>query len=122
VAATFLGFFLLGGIQFHILNVLGITLNMAGGVWYSIIKYNSKQHRQLTKAISYTALNAAQNAFGGLGGAKAADPDAGGGEAAYGEGSNPKDGLLSRMTDGPGQAGQAAPFWDTWKLWRVPNE
>jgi hypothetical protein len=33
VAATGLGFLLLGGVQFSPLNILGILMNLAGGVW-----------------------------------------------------------------------------------------
>ena len=42
VVATFLGFFLLGGVQFHWLNIAGVLLNTAGGVWYTVIHYNKK--------------------------------------------------------------------------------
>ena len=31
--ATVLGFFFLGGVKFHPLNVLGIAINMLGGGW-----------------------------------------------------------------------------------------
>ncbi len=31
--ATVLGFFLLGGVKFHTLNVTGIVINMIGGTW-----------------------------------------------------------------------------------------
>lgn len=39
IVAVFLGFFLLGGVKFHPLNVLGISLNVLGGVWYTVSKY-----------------------------------------------------------------------------------
>jgi solute carrier family 35 len=41
--ATVLGFFVLGGVEFHALNVAGICLNTSGGCWYSIIKYKERQ-------------------------------------------------------------------------------
>lgn len=31
--ATLLGFFLLGGVEFHPLNVTGILINTVGGTW-----------------------------------------------------------------------------------------
>jgi len=43
VAATFLGFFLLGGVEVHALNVAGIALNTLGGVVYSVVKYNARK-------------------------------------------------------------------------------
>lgn len=43
VAATFLGFFLLGGVEVHPLNVAGIALNTLGGVAYSVMKYSSRK-------------------------------------------------------------------------------
>ena len=33
VLSTLLGFFLLGGVEFHVMNVLGITINAIGGTW-----------------------------------------------------------------------------------------
>ena len=33
VVSTLLGFFLLGGVDFHALNVLGIAINAIGGTW-----------------------------------------------------------------------------------------
>ena len=42
VVATLLGFFVLGGVEPHVVNVLGILLNTAGGVWYTVIKYRRK--------------------------------------------------------------------------------
>lgn len=45
VVATVLGFFLLGGVQFHPLNVTGIALNTVGGTWYTMIKYQQRQDR-----------------------------------------------------------------------------
>ena len=46
VVATLLGFFVLGGVEPHIVNVLGILLNTAGGVWYTVIKYRRKAINQ----------------------------------------------------------------------------
>ena len=40
-----LGFFLLGGVQIHALNVTGLVINTAGGVWYSLAKYNQKRSK-----------------------------------------------------------------------------
>ena len=45
VIATLLGFFVLGGVPFHPLNVLGILMNTGGGCWYAAIKYREKQRR-----------------------------------------------------------------------------
>ncbi|BDA44780.1 UDP-N-acetylglucosamine/UDP-glucose/GDP-mannose transporter [Coccomyxa sp. Obi] len=43
--ATLLGFFLLGGVEFHPLNVTGILINTLGGTWYTLIKYQQRQRR-----------------------------------------------------------------------------
>ncbi|EHA8589518.1 putative UDP-galactose/UDP-glucose transporter 7 [Cocos nucifera] len=43
VGSTTLGFVLLGGVQVHALNVTGLVINTAGGVWYSYAKYQQKQ-------------------------------------------------------------------------------
>jgi len=40
-----LGFFLLGGVQVHALNVSGLVINTAGGVWYSFAKYQQKKSK-----------------------------------------------------------------------------
>jgi len=40
VVATFLGFFLLGGVRFHWVNVVGVALNTAGGVWYTTLCFS----------------------------------------------------------------------------------
>ena len=40
-----LGFVLLGGVQVHALNVTGLVINTAGGVWYSYSKYNQKKNK-----------------------------------------------------------------------------
>ena len=45
VVAVALGFFLLGGVPFSLINVLGIGLNTAGGTWYSYIKYRESLER-----------------------------------------------------------------------------
>lgn len=45
VVSTTLGFFLLGGVQFHALNVSGLVINTAGGVWYSFAKYQQKKSK-----------------------------------------------------------------------------
>jgi len=48
VAVTVAGFFFMGGVPFHILNVLGISMNTGGGVWYTWVKYKEKSRRQST--------------------------------------------------------------------------
>ncbi|XP_017420574.1 UDP-galactose/UDP-glucose transporter 7 isoform X2 [Vigna angularis] len=45
VVSTTLGFFLLGGVQVHALNVSGLVINTAGGVWYSFAKYQQKRSK-----------------------------------------------------------------------------
>ncbi|KAG1676390.1 hypothetical protein FOA52_001185 [Chlamydomonas sp. UWO 241] len=42
VVAVGLGFFLLGGVPFSVVNVTGIALNMAGGIWYTWFRYYEK--------------------------------------------------------------------------------
>lgn len=51
VGSTTLGFVLLGGVQVHGLNVIGLVINTAGGVWYSYAKYKQKR-KTLRKVIS----------------------------------------------------------------------
>ncbi|XP_010447521.1 PREDICTED: putative UDP-sugar transporter DDB_G0278631 [Camelina sativa] len=43
VGSTTLGFVLLGGVEVHALNVSGLVVNTAGGVWYSYAKYRQKK-------------------------------------------------------------------------------
>ncbi|XP_021276365.1 UDP-galactose/UDP-glucose transporter 7 [Herrania umbratica] len=45
VGSTTLGFVLLGGVQVHALNVTGLVINTAGGMWYSYAKYNQKKNK-----------------------------------------------------------------------------
>ncbi|KAL8160972.1 hypothetical protein V2J09_012461 [Rumex salicifolius] len=45
VGSTTLGFFFLGGVEFHALNVAGLVINTAGGIWYSYAKYKEKQNK-----------------------------------------------------------------------------
>jgi len=45
-----LGFFLLGGVQVHALNVTGLVINSAGGVWYSFAKYQQKRSKTMKLA------------------------------------------------------------------------
>ncbi|CAN1184997.1 UDP-galactose/UDP-glucose transporter 7 [Linum perenne] len=45
VGSTTLGFFLLGGVKVHALNVTGLVINTAGGVWYSYAKYRQRRSR-----------------------------------------------------------------------------
>ncbi|MQL85549.1 hypothetical protein Taro_018070 [Colocasia esculenta] len=46
VGSTTLGFVLLGGVQVHALNVTGLVINTAGGLWYSYAKYRQKKVKQ----------------------------------------------------------------------------
>ncbi|KAL9249421.1 UDP-galactose/UDP-glucose transporter 7-like protein [Drosera capensis] len=46
VGSTTLGFFVLGGVEVHALNVTGLAINTAGGVWYSYAKYQEKKSKQ----------------------------------------------------------------------------
>ncbi|KAF7830176.1 UDP-galactose/UDP-glucose transporter 7 [Senna tora] len=45
VGSTTLGFVLLGGVEVHALNVSGLVINTAGGVWYSYAKYLQKKSK-----------------------------------------------------------------------------
>ncbi|XVE71321.1 hypothetical protein DITRI_Ditri10aG0141700 [Diplodiscus trichospermus] len=45
VGSTTLGFIVLGGVQVHGLNVTGLVINTAGGVWYSYAKYQQKKNK-----------------------------------------------------------------------------
>ncbi|KAJ9184136.1 hypothetical protein P3X46_007907 [Hevea brasiliensis] len=45
VGSTTLGFVLLGGVQVHALNVTGLVINTAGGLWYSYAKYQQKKSK-----------------------------------------------------------------------------
>ncbi|KAK4792171.1 hypothetical protein SAY86_022606 [Trapa natans] len=45
VVSTTLGFFLLGGVKVHGLNVTGLVINTAGGIWYSYSKYQQKMQK-----------------------------------------------------------------------------
>ncbi|CAL1385234.1 unnamed protein product [Linum trigynum] len=47
VGSTTLGFFLLGGVKVHGLNVTGLVINTAGGLWYSYAKYRQRKRRPL---------------------------------------------------------------------------
>ncbi|KAK6129739.1 hypothetical protein DH2020_036501 [Rehmannia glutinosa] len=51
VGSTTLGFVLLGGVEVHALNVTGLVINTAGGVWYSFAKYQQKKNK-LPKVMS----------------------------------------------------------------------
>lgn len=50
VAATGLGFVFFGGVRTGLLNLIGITMNTAGGVWYTLVKYRQQQQAQPAKA------------------------------------------------------------------------
>ncbi|KAL6544239.1 UDP-galactose/UDP-glucose transporter 7 [Orobanche gracilis] len=52
VGSTTLGFFLLGGVEVHALNVTGLVINTAGGVWYTFAKYQQKKKNRLPKLTS----------------------------------------------------------------------
>lgn len=45
VGSTTFGFVLLGGVEVHALNVMGLVINSAGGVWYSYAKYQQKKNK-----------------------------------------------------------------------------
>lgn len=45
VGSTTFGFVLLGGVKVHALNVTGLVINTAGGVWYSYAKYRQKMNK-----------------------------------------------------------------------------
>ncbi|XP_055812653.1 UDP-galactose/UDP-glucose transporter 7 isoform X1 [Solanum dulcamara] len=45
VGSTTLGFVMLGGVEVHALNVTGLVINTAGGVWYSLAKYQQKKSK-----------------------------------------------------------------------------
>lgn len=63
VLATTLGFFLLGGVEAHFLNVAGICCNMAGGTWYTVIKYQQTAARpQLTTGAQLVDIPSAEAA------------------------------------------------------------
>lgn len=49
VGTTTLGFLVLGGVKIHALNVTGLVINTAGGIWYSVAKYNQKQRGKKAK-------------------------------------------------------------------------
>ncbi len=44
-ASQTFGFVLLGGVEVHALNVTGLVINSAGGVWYSYAKYQQKKNK-----------------------------------------------------------------------------
>ncbi|KAJ7517073.1 hypothetical protein O6H91_21G010000 [Diphasiastrum complanatum] len=45
VGSTLFGFILLGGVEIHALNVLGLIINTFGGIWYSFAKYFQKSRK-----------------------------------------------------------------------------
>ncbi|CAK9312910.1 unnamed protein product [Citrullus colocynthis] len=45
IGSTTLGFVILGGVEVHALNVTGLVINTAGGVWYSYAKYQQKKNK-----------------------------------------------------------------------------
>ncbi|KAK8952903.1 hypothetical protein KSP40_PGU005976 [Platanthera guangdongensis] len=50
VGSTTFGFVLLGGVEVHGLNVIGLIVNTIGGMWYSYAKYEQK--KKASKKIS----------------------------------------------------------------------
>lgn len=61
VFATLLGFFLLGGIKFSVLNLTGICITLIGGSWYTWIGYRSSQEKKAAaggKEVSISGGNA----------------------------------------------------------------
>eukprot|EP00736_Rhodelphis_marinus_P000435 Rmarinus@m.18017 len=40
---TFLGYFLLGGVPFSFINLIGVIMNVCGGCWYSLLQYRAKR-------------------------------------------------------------------------------
>ncbi|KAG6585412.1 UDP-galactose/UDP-glucose transporter 7, partial [Cucurbita argyrosperma subsp. sororia] len=52
VGSTTLGFVILGGVEVHALNVTGLVINTAGGVWYSYAKYQQKKKSKPPKLTS----------------------------------------------------------------------
>mmetsp|Transcript_5475 Transcript_5475/g.14233 ORF Transcript_5475/g.14233 Transcript_5475/m.14233 type:complete len:382 (-) Transcript_5475:149-1294(-) len=55
VVATVLGFFLLGGVQFNVINVIGIALNTLGGICYTTFKYKEKSRQAWAGQAGYAA-------------------------------------------------------------------
>lgn len=47
VGSTTLGFVLLGGVEVHGLNVIGLVINTIGGIWYSLAKFWQKKNKPL---------------------------------------------------------------------------
>eukprot|EP01119_Soliformovum_irregulare_P002599 TRINITY_DN12848_c0_g1_i1.p1 TRINITY_DN12848_c0_g1~~TRINITY_DN12848_c0_g1_i1.p1 ORF type:complete len:318 (+),score=65.01 TRINITY_DN12848_c0_g1_i1:50-1003(+) len=43
--SVLLSLFLLGGVTLTQQNIVGLTINLTGGIWYSAIKYNEKKKR-----------------------------------------------------------------------------
>ncbi|XP_042489099.1 UDP-galactose/UDP-glucose transporter 7-like isoform X2 [Macadamia integrifolia] len=55
VGSTTFGFILLGGVPVHALNVTGLVINTAGGIWYSYAKYQQKKKKILKVAVDAEA-------------------------------------------------------------------
>lgn len=71
-ASQTLGFVMLGGVQIHGLNVTGLVINTAGGVWYSYAKYQqrkSKAPKRVSDVETYRKWNCRKVAYGLLTGA-----------------------------------------------------
>eukprot|EP00850_Spirogloea_muscicola_P007982 SM000041S15541 [mRNA] locus=s41:781249:783761:+ [translate_table: standard] len=45
VFGTILGFFVLGGVKATVLIVTGVTVNTAGGIWYTVTKYKERHSK-----------------------------------------------------------------------------
>ncbi len=56
--ATVLGFFFLGGVKFHPLNVLGISINMLGGAWCELplLAHSNGQQQLLERMLTQLRL------------------------------------------------------------------
>ncbi|GLC35856.1 hypothetical protein PLESTB_000512900 [Pleodorina starrii] len=70
VVAVFLGFFLLGGVKFSVVNVAGITLNTIGAVYYTYLKYQEKRaKRPIVASASIDAIAGSMGSITAMGGA-----------------------------------------------------
>merc|ERR1711936_1477727 len=54
VIQTILGFFTFGGVKFHPLNILGLVMNILGGIIYTYIKNMEKNKIKLHSSFKYS--------------------------------------------------------------------
>lgn len=47
VASVVLGLFLLETVETNLVNVIGLTLNCLGGVYYAVVKYNESRMKEV---------------------------------------------------------------------------